>query len=244
MDVVVTPELLNKLQTNHIYLSTVVDGALIHLPDDFEYESRTAQFGATQFPKRIGAYSYCHSSIPFAHLLSIGRYCSISEKVTIMGLAHPMDYLTSNPILFGWHHFKKEQFGHLEFQDLPYNLFPKEVNIGHDVWIGAEVMIKDGVQIGTGAVVAARSVVTKDVPPYAIVGGVPAKIIKYRFPATLINDLLASKWWEYDILDLNSCRLDSPEEFVKIFGQCREEIAGFRPFVLNRDTLFGDLVGK
>lgn len=70
-----------------------------------------------------------------------------------------------------------------------------EVKIGNDVWIGTRAMILDGITIGDGAVIGAGAVVTKNVPPYAIVGGVPAKIIKYRFSQDKINELLASQWW-------------------------------------------------
>ena len=74
----------------------------------------------------------------------------------------------------------------------------KEIYIGNDVWVGTRVLIMGGVTIGNGAVVAAGAVVTKDVPPYAIVGGVPARVIKYRFPEDVIQKLEASKWWTLD----------------------------------------------
>ena len=72
------------------------------------------------------------------------------------------------------------------------------IHIGNDVWIGDEVFVKNGVTIGDGAVLGARSVVTKDVPPYAIVAGVPAKIIRYRFDEPTRQELLRLKWWELD----------------------------------------------
>src|SRR6185312_6866720 len=79
----------------------------------------------------------------------------------------------------------------------PTTLGPMPV-IGNDVWIGQDVSLNRGVTIGDGAVVAGFSVVTRDVPPYAIVGGNPAKIIKYRFPEETINALLESRWWDYE----------------------------------------------
>ena len=91
------------------------------------------------------------------------------------------------------------------------------VEIGNDVWIGEAVFINDGVKIGTGAVVGAHSVVTKDVPPYAIVAGVPAKMIRYRFDEETIQKLLESKWWEWadEKLDRKGRNFGSAVEFLK-----------------------------
>ena len=89
--------------------------------------------------------------------------------------------------------------------------------IGADVWIGANALIKGGVSIGVGAVIGAGAVVVKDIPPYAIVGGVPAKIIKYRFPDDIIELLLLSKWWELseDVLKLNADFCMDPLSFLE-----------------------------
>src|SRR5690606_3523018 len=72
------------------------------------------------------------------------------------------------------------------------------ITLGNDVWLGAQVFVRDGVVIGDGAIVAAGAVVTADVPPYAIVGGVPAKVLRYRFPEDIIRRLLAVQWWHWD----------------------------------------------
>ena len=80
-------------------------------------------------------------------------------------------------------------------KDLPFEEY-KQIRIGSDVWIGARAIILDGIQIGHGAVIAAGAVVTKDVPPYAVVAGVPASIIKYRFKPEIQANLLRTKWWE------------------------------------------------
>jgi hypothetical protein len=87
--------------------------------------------------------------------------------------------------------------------------------IGHDVWIGRDAMIMDGLSVGTGAVIAARALVTKDVPPYAIVGGAPARIIRYRFAPELIERLLASQWWTLSPEALRQLPFDDPERFVQ-----------------------------
>lgn len=137
----------------------------------------------------VGDYSYIGRNSS-AVCADIGKFCSIAGSVSIgMGI-HTMQYVSTSPIFtekrnattYTWHHGKSEY---------PY----KRVIVGNDVWIGARAMIMGGVKIGDGAVVGAGAVVTKDVPPYAVVGGVPAKIIKYRFPQPIIDRLLELQWW-------------------------------------------------
>lgn len=125
--------------------------------------------------------------------LIIGKYTSIAEEVTILlGGNHRIDWVTTYPFsaLPGDWPEAKEIKGHPQSKG--------NVVIGNDVWIGFGVTILSGVTIGNGAVVAARSTITKDVPPYAIVGGVAAKILKYRFSEEVINQLEDIKWWDWD----------------------------------------------
>lgn len=123
--------------------------------------------------------------------LKIGRFCSISQNVTILlGGGHRVDWVTTYPfnILFP----KAERFsGH------PCS--KGDVVIGNDVWIGREAMILSGVEIGDGAVVAARSVVTKNVAPYSIVGGNPARHVRFRFTDSQINNLQDIAWWNWPL---------------------------------------------
>ena len=93
--------------------------------------------------------------------------------------------------------------------------------IEHDVWIGVNAVILAGVKIGTGAVIGSGAVVTRDVEPYAIVGGVPAKLIKFRFDADTIKKLMDSKWWEKNIDDLinHTDLLDKPDKFCELIGK-------------------------
>ena len=130
--------------------------------------------------------------------VEIGRYCSIAADVWTSPFEHPSVYLTTSLLPYG-----RYTFGWLS-RSLgksvqPSSVSTQGVSIGHDVWIGAGAFIKGGVTIGNGAIVGGHATVTKDVPPYAIVGGVPAKVIRYRFDEATIRELLELRWWDYDL---------------------------------------------
>jgi acetyltransferase-like isoleucine patch superfamily enzyme len=130
----------------------------------------------------------------------IGRYCSVAPNAFVGGGEHPLDWLSTH----GFQYANGSMFGDDEkFVSLAGQkrfTQPKgRVQIGHDVWLGEGVHISRGVNIGHGAVVAARSVVTADIAPYAIVAGVPAKPLRFRFTKEIIDSLLRLKWWDYDL---------------------------------------------
>lgn len=122
---------------------------------------------------------------------TIGNFTAIGKDTVITVGQHPTNYLTSHSIFYkrgnwGWH---DDWIAPIDFKS------EKRVTIGNDVWIGRQCIILDGVTIGDGAIVATGAVVTKDVPPFAIVGGVPAKVIKYKFPQEVIDRLEEIQWW-------------------------------------------------
>jgi len=137
---------------------------------------------------RIGRNSFMNEGVIREHTI-IGRYCSMGRKVTIAAPIHPLNYMTTHLGLLGTGGKGEPAPEHLE------NL--RETHIGNDVWIGDNVFIKRGVRIGDGAVIGASAVVTKDVPPYAIMIGVPARLLRYRFDETTCQRLIKSAWWTY-----------------------------------------------
>ena len=144
---------------------------------------------------------------------SIGKFCSISHGVKIGMGPHPLHFISTSTVFYEpYRGFVKKQL-YNEFEDKGYTV------IGNDVLIGANAIILAGVKVGDGAVIGAGSVVTKDVPPYAIVAGNPAKIIKYRFSKETIDKLLKLKWWDMDIeiLVKNAELMKNPEKFIKRF---------------------------
>lgn len=148
--------------------------------------------GATIVDSTIGRYSYTCYDDEIVNC-EIGQFCSISDEVVIGGAEHPMTWVSTSPVFQNVKHSgPKRKFTEFDFEGI------KRTIIGNDVWIGKRAIIKAGVRIGDGAVIGSGSVVTKDVPPYAIVGGVPAKVIKYRFDEATINRLLQSKWWNME----------------------------------------------
>lgn len=142
---------------------------------------------------QLGRYTSIWGSntdiIAHIHGVEIKQFVSIARNVSIQEANHKINTPTSYNIL-------RNVFG----ADVLADMTSKgKIVIGNDVWIGAHVVILSGVKIGDGAVIAAGSVVSKDVPPYAIVGGSLAKVIKYRFSPEIISELESLNWWDWDI---------------------------------------------
>ena len=151
----------------------------------------------------IGEYSYIGvtSVIKNKEETTIGKFCQIAQGVRIGMSQSPIYTLSTHPFV-QCKELNNHYGGKIVASAKTRIKWEKEdlkppIHIGNDVWIGLNAIIKDGINIGDGAIVAAGAVVTHDVPPYAIVGGVPAKIIRYRFSEEIINKLLELQWWDY-----------------------------------------------
>lgn len=172
----------------------------------------------------IGRYTYGYEKLLESRLLTkIGRYCSVGENSKIYR-NHNIEIVTTypiiNPIFTEWDRYV-ECRDELQRNSIEMPNHNKSVYIGNDVWIGANVMIMPGVKVGNGAVIAGGAVVTKDVPDYAVVGGVPAHVIKYRFDKKQIDMLQQIKWWEWShdfILKNIECIFDV-NRMIKKYGK-------------------------
>ena len=160
------------------------------------------------FDVAIGAHSYVNGGT-IRERTRIGRFCSISYGVVLGAPNHAIDLLSTHP--FATKAPMDSTYGRPFRSNKSKS---RNTIIENDVWIGINAILVEGVKIGTGAIVAAGAVVTKDVPPYAIVGGVPAKVIRYRFPDDIIEKLLESEWWKLPFDTLKNLSTNNIERCI------------------------------
>jgi acetyltransferase-like isoleucine patch superfamily enzyme len=159
-------------------------------------------------PTKIGAYTYISGPANLRGLSSLGRFCSLGNNIIIGPGSHPTDWLSTSPFQYNAVYFDHPEIRGVGDTKLTYE-DKAPVIIGNDVWIGSNVTILRGVKVGDGAIVASGAIVTKDVLPYSIVGGVPSKLIKYRFTSDIIESLIKIKWWDYDLRSMKNINFNS-----------------------------------
>lgn len=206
----------------------------------------------------ISTGSFATTASPFPVNATLGRYVAIGPGCRCLGFRHPIEAVSINSAIYNFHreniypYFAKyEQInGKVEKKPVPTpQPNSKPTVIEPDVWFASNVTFSGGITVGTGAIVAANSVLTKDVPPYAFVAGAPAKVKKMRFSDTIVERLLKSEWWKYELGDFFKLKfnLSNPIEFLNEFDRKKESLSLFTPRVfyplefVTRKHLGGDL---
>lgn len=218
-------------------------GTDVVLPGAFRLEAPCSLKWTTyQHSIHLGAFSYQVSGFCFG--ARIGRYCSFGEDIQIGRQNHPLTWVSTSPAFYTYDRMINlddgfegaDDYHDYRFSPSSRGVRAKITTIGNDVWIGHGALISAGVTIGDGAIVAANAVVTKDVPPYAVVAGNPAVLKKMRFPAEIIAQMLAAKWWRFAPWQLTHLDPSDPARFAD--GVLKmTDAAEFAPSVIDEDCL-------
>lgn len=173
------------------------------------HKTSKVEAGSQIVNSTMDKYSYCGYDCTIVNCC-IGAFCSIAGNVYIGGAMHPVEWVSTSPAFYSGRDSIKKKFAEHNFKN------SIKTYIENDVWIGEKVLIKQGVKIGNGAIIGMGSVVTKDVAPYSIVAGCPAKVIRMRFDKHIIEKLESFKWWTFSDAKLQKYAqfINNPINFI------------------------------
>lgn len=219
MEIKVTEKLLKVVERKKITLTYADIGKTLFFPVGSCIEQYAGIYGGRNLMS-VGAFSTVHSTVLNPRLIKIGRYSTLEGNVRVMRANTPLHFLTTSTVLYAPSYIQAIDNPN-DNKILHYHPDgdKKQVIVEHDVFIEQDSILFSGVTIATGAVVKAGSVVTEDVPAYAIVQGNPAKVIGYRFDKTMIEKLLQTQWWLYNIYDLAYFDVSNIEHFIEKFNE-------------------------
>jgi len=217
---------------SHIDIEHISSNIAIETPSDV-----SAELGFS-YELKIGAFTHINGG--FIQNATIGRYCSFARDVHIGQGTHPTDWLSVTPLQYnpnyrGWIN-KSGKNSPLKTRKFKWDL---HTTIGSDVWIGHSVFIQDGISIGHGAIVGAGSIVTKNIPPFAIAAGNPARVLRFRFPTDVIIRLLETEWWNYHISEFKDIDYSNIYESLEIIENLIKEkkIEKYQPTIISSHML-------
>jgi acetyltransferase-like isoleucine patch superfamily enzyme len=175
------------------------------------HKSSRVTIGNTIIHTNIGRYSYVGKKTSIINT-NVGNFTSIASNCIIGGGKHPTDWVTTSPLFYRGRNIFKQTFSSNYF-----NQYDK-TNIGNDVWIGSNSLIRSGVVISDGAILGMGSVLTKNIGPYEIWAGNPAKLIRKRFPDEIVNKLIQLEWWSWDINEIKNKAnyFNNIDEFIRM----------------------------
>ena len=185
----------------------------------FVHPTSKLESGTYFVSSSIDKHSYCGYDCEI-YLTLIGSYTSIANGVVLGGASHPTKHISMSPAFYKGHDSIKKKFIEFEREQ------DRKVEIGNDVSIGRSAIVLPGVRVGDGAVIGAGAIVTKDVPPYAIFAGNPAKLIRFRFNRDQINFLCRIKWWEFEeeFIDKIAFMMNDIDKFCEKITDYRSDI--------------------
>lgn len=178
--------------------------------NSFIHRKSKVESGTLFLNSFMDKYSFCGYDCIIINT-KIGKFCSIANCVKVGQAEHPYNWVSTSPVFYKGRDSISTKFSTFE------RPVDKETIIGNDVWIGENCIIKQGVKVGHGSIIGMGSIVTKDVEPYSIVGGNPAKIIRMRFEQEKIDELLISEWWNLSDSSINekAVNIQDIDKFIR-----------------------------